>query len=98
LIYTQQAGCFCSVPGGRIQSFKNCVRIGIPCLIGRAALDFWSAHEVRPQMIECDDVLAAKDEGLLHGVFELPHIARLGILEESFRDIGRISPQSFSRM
>ena len=39
-------------------------------------------------MIEGDDVLAAKDEGMLHGVLELPHIAGPGILEKSFQDIG----------
>ena len=38
-IHTQQAGCFCFVPGGFIQGLKNCVRIGILYLIGRAALD-----------------------------------------------------------
>jgi hypothetical protein len=43
-------------------------------------LDSGSAHEVRRQMIEGDDVLAAQDEGMLHGVFELPNIARPGIL------------------
>jgi len=38
-ICTQQASCFCFVPGGFIQGFKNCVRIDRLCFIGRAALD-----------------------------------------------------------
>ena len=57
------------------RGLKNCVRIGILCLIGRAVHDSCSTHEVRRQMIEGDDVLAAKHEGMLHGVFEFPHIA-----------------------
>jgi hypothetical protein len=85
-IHTQQAGCSCFVPGCLVQGLKNCVRIGIPYLIERAELDSWSTHEVRRQMIEGDDVLAAKDEGMLHGVFELPHVAGPGILEKSFQD------------
>jgi len=38
-------------------------------------------------MIEGDDVLAAQDEGVLHGVIELPYIAGPRILERSFQDI-----------
>jgi hypothetical protein len=38
-------------------------------------------------MIEGDDVLAAKDEGMFHGVLELPHIAGPGMLDKSFQDI-----------
>ena len=87
-IYPQQPGCFCFVPGGLIQGFKNCMRIDRLCLIGRAALDSLSAHELGRQMIEGDDVLAAKDEGMFHGVLELPHIAGPGILEKGFRNIG----------
>ena len=37
-IHPQQAGCFCFVPGGLIQSFKNCVSIDGLGLIGRAVL------------------------------------------------------------
>jgi hypothetical protein len=36
-------------------------------------------------MIEGDDVSAAKHEGMLHGVFELPHFAGPWILEKSFQ-------------
>jgi hypothetical protein len=31
--------------------------------------------------------LAAKDEGMLHGVFEFPNIAGPGMCEKGFRDI-----------
>jgi len=85
-IHTQQAGCFCFVPVGLIQSFNNSVRIDRLCLIGRAVLNSGSTHEVRRQMIQGDDVLAAHDEGMLHGVFELPHIIGPWILEKSFQD------------
>ena len=36
-------------------------------------------------MIEGDDVLAAKHEGMLHGLFELPHIAGPWTLEKMFQ-------------
>ena len=36
-------------------------------------------------MIEGDDVLAAKHEGMLHDLFELPHVAAPGILEKMFQ-------------
>jgi hypothetical protein len=69
-IYTQQAGCFCFVLVGLVQGFKNCLRIGTLYLIGRTAFDSRSTYEVKRQMIEGDDVLVAKDEGVLHGVLE----------------------------
>jgi len=37
--------------------------------------------------IEGYDVLAAKDEGILHDVLDLPHIAVPGIPEKSFQDV-----------
>ena len=52
------------VPGGFIQGVNNCVRIDLPYRIGRAALDSWIAHEVKRQIVEDDDVPAAKDEGI----------------------------------
>jgi len=63
------------------------VRIGILYFIRGTELDSWSTHEVWRQMIEGDDVLAAKYEGMLHGVIEFPHIAGPGILEKGFQDI-----------
>ena len=36
-------------------------------------------------MIQGDDVLATQDEGMLPGVFELPHISGPGILENRSR-------------
>ncbi len=79
-VYTQHAGCLSFVPGGFVQGFKNCVRIErSEWFIGSARLDSGSAQEVRRQMIEGDDVLGAQDEGMLHGVLELPHIAGPGI-------------------
>jgi len=90
-IYAQQPGCFCFVPGGFIQGFKNCVRIDRVCLIGRGFCSLQRSAEHLPWLEwSFRLVRVPSPQGLARALWCVLKATRLAIMDISLAcSIGR---------
>ena len=71
------------VPGGLPQGMDNgCILTTFTALQKFGGRSFVDVRDVGRQVIDGDDILTAKNEGVLEGMGQLPHISRPGIAHE----------------